>query len=228
MNFNYLAIPQCSAANLTISANGGPDCLSAVGPIPGNFATDPGLRENSDTAFGEDVQRGYKQTAFFTSLDFDILPKVLTATVGTRFYHYEEFEQGSEFYTSTAALNKPNGACIAAGNCGFGIDLNKSETGSRSRANLTWHITPDVMAYSTFSQGFRPGAPLRLHEPDHALQGRRFSHPVSAEEAGKLALAQIEGDTVEDMTLAVIAMDVAHFQHVSPPPGRRPSPAGRS
>jgi iron complex outermembrane receptor protein len=166
MNFNYLAVPQCSAANLAISAGGGPDCLSAVGPIPGNFATDPALRENSDTAFGEDVQRGYKQTAFFTSVDFDILPKVLTATVGTRFYHYEEFEQGSEFYTSTGALNKPNGACIAAGGCGFGMDLNKSETGSRSRANLTWHITPDVMAYSTFSQGFRPGGFNRTASPN--------------------------------------------------------------
>jgi hypothetical protein len=53
MNFNYLAIPQCDAANLTASQNGGPDCVSAVGPIPGTFATNPGLRENSDTAFGE-------------------------------------------------------------------------------------------------------------------------------------------------------------------------------
>lgn len=26
-----------------------------------------------------------------------------------------------------------------------------------NRANLTWHVTPDVMAYYTFSQGFRPG-----------------------------------------------------------------------
>jgi outer membrane receptor protein involved in Fe transport len=37
------------------------------------------------------------------------------------------------------------------------MDLNKSESGSRWRANLTWHITPDIMTYYTFSQGFRPG-----------------------------------------------------------------------
>src|SRR6202035_2336984 len=29
--------------------------------------------------------------------------------------------------------------------------------GFKSRGNLTWHITPDVMVYYTFSQGFRPG-----------------------------------------------------------------------
>jgi iron complex outermembrane receptor protein len=97
MNFNYLAIPQCSPANLAISAAGGPDCVSAVGPIPGFYATDPGLREGSDTAFGEDVKRGYRQTAFFTSVDFDIIPKVLTITGGTRYYHYDEFEEGSQF-----------------------------------------------------------------------------------------------------------------------------------
>jgi iron complex outermembrane recepter protein len=157
MNFNYLVIPQCSPENLAVYAAGGPGCTSAVGPIPGFYATDPGTREGTDTAFGEDVKRGYRQTAFFTSVDFDIIPKVLTITGGIRYYHYDEFEEGSEFYTSTSANNIPNGACVAAGHCGFGINLSKTETGSRSRGNLTWHITPDTMVYYTFSQGFRPG-----------------------------------------------------------------------
>ena len=158
MNFNYLPIPECDAANLATSLAGGPDCLSAVGPVPGNFASDPSLRLNSNTAFGEDVKRGYRQAAAFTSIDFDIIPKVLTITGGTRYFHYDEFEQGSEFYAGTgSAVNKPNGACIAAGGCGFGINLNKSEHGFRERGNITWHITPDIMAYYTYSEGFRPG-----------------------------------------------------------------------
>ena len=95
MNFNYLGIPQCSAANLAIALAGGADCLSAVGPFPGSYASDPGLRENMNNAFGQDVRRGYKQYAFFASVDFDILPKVLTLTAGTRRYHYDEFEEGS-------------------------------------------------------------------------------------------------------------------------------------
>ncbi len=31
------------------------------------------------------------------------------------------------------------------------------ESGFKSRGNLTWHITPDMMLYYTYSQGFRPG-----------------------------------------------------------------------
>jgi iron complex outermembrane recepter protein len=159
MNFNYLPIPECSATNLTISANGGPDCLTAVGPLPGNFANDPSLRVNSNTAFGEDDERGYRQAAAFMSVDVDLIPKVLTLTGGTRYFHYDEFERGSEFYdeTSPGVINVANGACTAGGGCGFGMNLNKEEHGFKSRGNLTWHITPDMMLYYTYSQGFRPG-----------------------------------------------------------------------
>jgi iron complex outermembrane receptor protein len=156
MNFNYMPIPQCSPQNLAISAAGGPDCVTTVGPVlPGYYAGDPTYRDNSNTAFGEDDQRGYKQLAEFASADFDIIPKVLTLTAGTRHYHYDEFEHGQEYYSATSTvLNVPNNTCT---HCGFGMNLNKSESGFRSRGNLTWHITPDVMLYYTFSQGFRPG-----------------------------------------------------------------------
>jgi iron complex outermembrane recepter protein len=160
MNFNYMAIPQCSPSNLAIAQAGGADCLSAVGPVPGAWAADPSLRENSNTAFGEDAQRGYKQTAVFASIDLDLIPKVLTLSGGTRWYKYDEFEEGSEFYSESSGapiVNTPNGTCTKAGLCGFPINLSKSETGTRSRINLAWHITPDAMAYYTFSQGFRPG-----------------------------------------------------------------------
>ena len=116
---------------------------------------------DQNTAFGEDAQRGYKQTAFFASLNFDLIPKVLTVSGGTRWYKYEEFEEGSEFYSESTSsgyiLNHANGVCLQKGLCGFPINLSKSEHGTRSRLNLTWHITPDVMTYYTFSQGFRPG-----------------------------------------------------------------------
>jgi outer membrane receptor protein involved in Fe transport len=159
MNWNYLGIPQCDPSNLAKAEAGGPDCLAAVGPVPGSWASDPHLRENMNNAFGEDVQRGYKQYAFFASVDFDIIPKVLTVTAGTRRYHYDEFEEGSVWYTggSPLILDHPNGACTAAQACGYPLSLAKSESGFRSRASLTWHITPDVMTYYTFSQGFRPG-----------------------------------------------------------------------
>jgi outer membrane receptor protein involved in Fe transport len=37
------------------------------------------------------------------------------------------------------------------------MNLSDSESGFKSRGNLTWHITPDTMVYYTYSQGFRPG-----------------------------------------------------------------------
>jgi iron complex outermembrane receptor protein len=161
MNFNYLNIPQCDPANLAAALAGGPDCLSAVGPVPGSFAGDPSLRTDTNTAFGDDDQRGYKQTAEFASVDLDLVPKALTLTGGTRHYHYDEFEEGSVFYSETSSppliVNHANGACLAAGGCGYPLNLSKSESGYRSRGNLSWHITPDLMAYYTFSQGYRPG-----------------------------------------------------------------------
>ncbi|MBS0379471.1 MAG: TonB-dependent receptor [Proteobacteria bacterium] len=162
MSFNYLAIPQCDPANLAAAAAGGPACLSAVGPFPGSFASDPGLRENMNNAFGQDTQRGYKQQAFFGSVDVDLVPDFLTLTAGTRRYRYDEFEYGSEWFSESSnplILNHPNGACTAAadGSCGFPIDLSKGESGFSSRASLAWHITPDIMTFYTYSQGFRPG-----------------------------------------------------------------------
>ncbi len=121
MNFNYLPIPQCGPAgspNLVASAAGGPDCFSAVGPLPGYAGeSSPGLRVGTNSAFGEDVHRGYKQTAFFGSLDFDLVPKTLTLTAGTRYFHYDEFEEGSEYYSETTSpliVNHPDGACTNA------------------------------------------------------------------------------------------------------------------
>jgi len=171
MNFNYLGIPQCDQANLNNALNspdGSADCLSAVGPLPGAIATSPGLRADANTAFGEDVQRGYKQKAFFTSIDMDFIPKVLTATGGIRFYHYDEFEEGSEYFSATTSgsvVNHLNGQCTAAGLCGFPINLDKSESGHRWRGNLTWHVTSDIMAYYTYSEGSSPGGFNRTPSP---------------------------------------------------------------
>ena len=54
-------------------------------------------------------------------------------------------------------VNHLNGACTAAGLCGFPIGLDNSESGHRLRGNLTWHVTSDLMTYYTYSEGFRPG-----------------------------------------------------------------------
>jgi len=64
-----------------------------------------------------------------------------------------------------AAGPRNRDAWTVAEACGFPINLAKKESGLRSRANLTWHITADIMTYYTFSLGFRPGGFNRIESP---------------------------------------------------------------
>jgi len=131
-DFNYLVIPQCTPANLAIADTGGPACVSNVGPLAGTPASNPN-RRSSSTAFGEDVQRGYKQVALFGSFDVDLIPKVLTLTAGTRHFDYAEFEDGSQFSTEAGGCaDVPNGTCK-----GTAINKHITYTGFKSRANIT-------------------------------------------------------------------------------------------
>jgi iron complex outermembrane receptor protein len=165
MNFLYKTIPDCTAANLTAALAGGPVCVADVGPVPSSYDSDPNLR-GANTAFGEDVRRGYSQYALFTSLDVDLIPKVLTLTGGTRYYHYDEYEFGTKYTTNEGCQNVPNGECsggVYGGGTVIGGDLStsgggtKTYSGFKSRGNLTWHVTDEAMVYYTYSEGFRPG-----------------------------------------------------------------------
>jgi outer membrane receptor protein involved in Fe transport len=153
MNFEQKTIPSCTPANLAAALAGGATCIGNVTPV--QAAIDPTTR-NDFINFGEDLQRGYKQTAAFTSIDYDLIPKVLTLTGGTRYFRYTEQEVGSQYGSPTRCDNIPNGDCIADP-INY-ADHHATYTGFKSRANLTWHITPDTMGYYTFSQGYRPGA----------------------------------------------------------------------
>jgi iron complex outermembrane recepter protein len=148
----YKSDPACTA-----TLNKG--CLTNIAPSPGSTINVPGVRPDNESFF-DDVQRGYKQYAAFGSVDFDLIPKTLTATVGTRYYHFSNFETGSDVSSF---------GCQNAGPppCGSGDNLNAKNltstySGFKSRANLTWHVTQDAMLYYTWSQGFRPGGFNRL------------------------------------------------------------------
>ena len=127
--------------------------------------------------FYDDVQRGYKQSAGFLSVDFDIL-KNLTITGGTRYYSMDTYEKGAKggsygcrpggLYAFSpgadptvcdSGLNLDT-LVVPAGNERYSdsaVGLKKTYSGFRSRGNLTWKITKDAMVYYTWSQGFRPG-----------------------------------------------------------------------
>ena len=157
--WEYKNIPPCTS-NTAPGTPGNTGCLSNVGTIAGTYVQSPGVK-NDNTSFFQDQFRDTKQTAFFLSSDFDIVPKVLTVTAGTRHYLFENSMQGSvvsSFGCFQAGL--PPGGCAVVPTYSYNLNadnLNDTESGWKSRGNLTWHITPDVMAYYTYSQGFRPG-----------------------------------------------------------------------
>jgi len=136
-----------------------------IAPPPGVTTNNPSVRPPGD-AFFDDITRGYNQKAVFGSADFDIIPKVLTLTGGTRYYHMGTFELGSNVGSFGCEIYGPYNTSVPTYPCTIpatnGNDLNaknlnKTYKGFRSRANLSWHITPDILVYYTWSQGFRPG-----------------------------------------------------------------------
>src|SRR5260370_1397788 len=85
------------------------------------------------------------------------IPKVWRGTAGTRHYDFDNTEKGAvsgSFFCYEAGP----APCL---NYATNVDAENLHTkykGFKSRANLTWHILPDVLVYYTWSQGFRPGA----------------------------------------------------------------------
>ena len=178
--WNYKNIPPCTSSGTPGVDPGNTGCLSNVGTIPGTTVQNPGVQGNN-TSFYQDQVREVKQLAFFTSVDYDLIPKTLTLTAGTRYFRFDNsmkgsvlssfgcLQQGLNGFLATGATNGcyianvPNPYPVPSFGSlyySYNLDsdhLSNTETGFRSRANLTWHITPDIMAYYTFSQGFRPG-----------------------------------------------------------------------
>ncbi|HMD72528.1 MAG TPA: TonB-dependent receptor [Steroidobacteraceae bacterium] len=181
MNFLYKSIPSCTPANLLLYKAGTQVCVGDVIPPAGYAAVDPNVR-NDNVAFGEDLERGYKQNALFTSIDYDLIPKVLTLTGGTRYYHYTETFRGSQYSTSPGSAGVPNGQVVGSALTDATHDATYS--GFRSRGNLTWHVTPDAMLYYTFSQGFRPGAGNRKNSTEIAIDVAQTSPGVYAPTVG--------------------------------------------
>jgi iron complex outermembrane recepter protein len=177
----YKELPPCTSSGPGGADPGNTGCLSNVGTIPGTTVKNPGV-QGDHTSFYQDQVREVKQLAFFTSLDFDIIPKTLTITGGIRWFRFDNSMQGSVLSSFGCFQQGLNGALVPGG-AGVGCyianspnpypapsfgstyysynlnydGLSNTETGTRSRGNLTWHVTPDVMVYYTFSQGFRPG-----------------------------------------------------------------------
>jgi outer membrane receptor protein involved in Fe transport len=133
--------------------------FAPVAPPTGTTSSDPNVR-NDNTAFFDDITRGYTQKAVFGSMDIDLVPRTLTLTLGTRYYKFDNTEVGSAVgsfgcyvgYATTAPCTTSSGSTnLNAEN------LHSTYSGFKSRASLSWKVTDDALVYYTWSQGFRPG-----------------------------------------------------------------------
>jgi outer membrane receptor protein involved in Fe transport len=154
----YRSVPNCSP---DLTSN----CFHPLQPFPGGGFNNPNVR-NSDVGFNDDFQRSYTQKAAFASLDFDIIPRVLTVTAGTRYFDiYNKINGGnmSSFGCKVFSPTTDFGPCSIPNQEKFGTNINAQDPntlkdhGFKSRGNVSWHITPDTLLYFTYSQGFRAG-----------------------------------------------------------------------
>jgi outer membrane receptor protein involved in Fe transport len=150
----YKTVPTCTPAF-------NDNCYNNIEPFAGSFTTNPNER-NDNTGFFDNFQRTIDQKAVFGSMDVDIIPRALTATIGTRYYRFNEKEIGGDvgsFYCKNFVPTTYFGPCLAP----YGNNLNTQNpnsskySGFKSRANLSWKATEDILVYYTWSQGFRPG-----------------------------------------------------------------------
>lgn len=149
--WRYKGIPECTTDTTT-------GCFSDLGTFPGTTVQNPGVQPTT-TSFYQDTFRETKQTAFFASMDVDLIPKTLTLTLGSRHFKFENSYKGSVMSSfGCYEAGTPAGGCTSA--FSYNLDaqhLSDTESGYKSRINLSYHITSDTMLYYTWSQGFRPG-----------------------------------------------------------------------
>ena len=158
-DWRYRTVPSCTS-NAPAGSPGNSGCFATIGTVPGTTVQSPGL-QTPNSSFYQDTMRETKQLAFYLSASYDIIPHVLIATVGTRHFRFDNSSVGS--VTSSFGCfkaGKPAGGCADYPTYSYNLNaqnLHNTESGFRSRANLSWHITPNIMVYYTFSQGYRPG-----------------------------------------------------------------------
>jgi iron complex outermembrane recepter protein len=128
---------------------------------PAATLNNPDVRPPGD-AFFNDVTRSYTQTAAYMSVDYDIIPKTLTLTAGTRYFRIHDSLVGASVGSDGCqTIFHPQAADPCENQDTANIDaegLHPTYSDFTSRVNLSWKLTEDTLLYYTWSQGFRPGS----------------------------------------------------------------------
>lgn len=156
-NWLYTSVPECAPSGPTSN------CFLPIAPPPDETANDRNVR-NANTSFFDDFVTTFTQKAAFLSLDYDIVPKVLTITGGIRYFDmYNEMLGGSTggFGCKQFSATTYFGPCPIPPGENTNLDTQDPHSqvliGHLGRGDLAWHVTPDALLYYTYSQGYRPG-----------------------------------------------------------------------
>jgi iron complex outermembrane recepter protein len=143
-----------------------PDAVFVPGPPTSN---NPNVRPLGD-GFFNDITHGYTQKAAYASVDVDLVPNTLTLTAGTRYFRTDDSEVGSNVGSYGCQLiNSPMASNPCVNHSDFvnvnAEGLDRTFSGFRSRANLSWKVAQDALLYYTWSQGYRAGGFNRAPTP---------------------------------------------------------------
>jgi len=188
--------------NGTLVAYNTPHAVFVPAPVTSN---NPNVRPLGD-AFFDDITRGYQQKAAFASVDFELIPKTLTLTAGTRYSRTDTSEVGSTVgSTDGCQIVNNSGVPNPCVNHSYFININaegldRTFSGFRSRANLSWKVTEDALLYYTGSQGFRAGGFNRAPLPANINSPLTFG-PQATEHGGWVAPLAFAPDSLTNNEL---------------------------
>jgi outer membrane receptor protein involved in Fe transport len=130
--------------------------FSPQAPLAGTTVFDPSVRPVG-VGYFNDITRGYKQKAVFGDFSFEIIPKQLTLSLGTRFYSMDTYLLGSKNSVYGCRGAAPGTCSDPSSGSLDALGLRETFTGHKSKATLSWKITDQALVYATYSEGFRPG-----------------------------------------------------------------------
>ena len=153
-------LPNYPLTNTSVTGligNAGPGYFSDPGPFP------------AGVIFRNDVKRSDRQFGIFGEASFDVVPDLLTATFGARYYNVTNDLEGS----ANSSFNNRISPTFGSGSVDrqlYGTNLSVKYSGDiagipdQAKATGvifkgTVKLTPveNVMFYATYSEGFRPG-----------------------------------------------------------------------
>lgn len=134
-----------------------------------------GLTERADgLEYYSTSRTKLEETALFGEVGYDITDK-LTVTLGARYYEYDLEAASTVDFPLFEPLTYSPASLGDIKNLAFDPDLAQSDDGFLYKFNASYEVTPDILAYFTYSEGYRIGAsngvgPCAAYDPN-ATQG---------------------------------------------------------